>query len=312
MPGPARLPMSPHFELQGHRGARGLKPENTLSSFEIAFDCGVAAIETDLHLTQDGSVVICHDPLLTSRFCSQLPFPEGTPISRLSLAQLRACHVGRNPDPQRFPDQNAEVAPAAALFAQQHGLVPHGIPTLADLFSFAAAYAGHLGECAGKTTTQRDQTRRVWFDLELKRVPFHPEAIGDEFRGGAAGRLERGVVEAVRAAGVVERTRVRSFDHRCVRALRDIEPRIEGAILVAESALVDPVEAARRAGAKVYCPNYVFLDEPQVLHVHAGGMRVLPWTANEPAVWERLLAWGVDGLTTDFPDRLAAFLALRA
>ena len=143
-------------------------------------------------------------------------------------------------------------------------------------------------------------------------MPFHPEAIGDEFRGGAAGRLERGVVEAVRAAGLWERTRVRSFDHRCVRALREIEPRIEGAILVAETALVDPAEAALRAGAKVYCPHYLFLDEPQVAQAHAAGLRVLPWTANEPAVWEQLLAWRVDGLTTDFPDRLATFLRTKA
>jgi glycerophosphoryl diester phosphodiesterase len=300
--------MSTQFELQGHRGARGLKPENTFCSFETAFDHGVAAIETDLHLTRDGVVVVCHEPLLNSHFCSHLPFPEGTPISRLTLAQLHACQVARNPDPRRFPDQNAEVTPAAALFAEQRGVDPYSVPTLADLFAFAADYMGHLGERTGKSAEHRERARRVCFDLELKRVPFHPEAIGDEFRGGSAGQLERGVVEAVRAAGVLERTRVRSFDHRCVRALREIEPRIEGAILIAETALVDPVEVARQAGAKVYCPNYLFLDEPQVRQAQAGGVRVLPWTANDAAVWEQLLAWGADGLTTDYPDRLAAFL----
>ena len=95
--------MSPHFELQGHRGPAALKPENTLSSFEAAFDHGVAAVETDLHLTQDGRVVVCHEPLLNNRFCSWLPFPEGTPISRLTLAQLRAAGSRAIPTRSAFP-----------------------------------------------------------------------------------------------------------------------------------------------------------------------------------------------------------------
>lgn len=304
--------MSTPFELQGHRGARGLRPENTLPSFEAALDAGVSALETDLHLTQDGVVILCHDPRLSERLCAALPFPEGTPLSRLTFAQLRTCRVARNPDLSRFPEQRAEVTPVAALFAQANGVDPYGIPALADLFAFAFAYAGALGERAGKSAAQRARAGRVRFDLELKRVPFHPEAIGDTFQGETAGLLEQRVVETVTAVHVEGRTRVRSFDHRCVRALRGLEPRIEGAVLIAETAPVDPAEVARRAGAQVYCPNYLFLDAEQVRQAHAGGVRVLPWTANDAAVWERLLAWGVDGLTTDFPEQLAAFLRQRA
>jgi glycerophosphoryl diester phosphodiesterase len=300
--------MSTLFELQGHRGARGLRPENTLPSFEIALDVGVAALETDLHLTQDGVVVVCHDPRLSGRLCGQLPFPEGTPLSLLTAAQLRTCRVDRNPDPQRFPEQRAEVTPVAALFARANNVDPFGIPTLVDLFAFIDAYSGASGAAAGKSDEQRRRASQVHFDLELKRVPFYPEAIGDEFQGEAAGLLERQVVAAVITAGVVERTRVRCFDHRAVRALRQLEPRIAGAVLIAETAPVDPVEIARRADADVYCPNYLFLDVDQVRRVHAGGVRILPWTANDATVWERLLAWGVDGITTDYPDRLAAFL----
>src|SRR5262249_37196265 len=94
------------FELQGHRGARGLHPENTLPSFGAAFAQGVAAVEPALHLTADGVVVVCHDPTVSSRLCSRLPVPNETPISRLPLAQLRGCRADRNPDPQRFPDQS--------------------------------------------------------------------------------------------------------------------------------------------------------------------------------------------------------------
>jgi glycerophosphoryl diester phosphodiesterase len=300
--------MSTHFELQGHRGARGLRPENTLPSFEAALDAGVSAIETDLHLSHDGVVIVTHDPHLSSRLCSRLPFPEGTLISRLTSLQLKACRVERNPDPRRFPEQRAEVTPVAALFAREVGLDPFSMPTLADLFAFVAAYAGQLGERAGKSTQQRERGQRLRFDLELKRKPFDPEAIGDDFNGETAGRFEQAVVETVRAAGVTERTRVRSFDHRSVRVLRQLEPRIEGAILIAETALVDPAAVTRQAGAMAYCPNYFFLDAEQVRLAHAGGVRVIPWTINDAAVFERLWAWGVDGMATDYPDRLAAFL----
>ena len=105
-------------------------------------------------------------------------------------------------------------------FAGQLGLDPFAVPTLTDLFLFAAAYAGEPGAAVGKSPYQRERAARVRFDLELKRVPFHPERINDGFTGRAPGVLERRIVEAVRAADVAERTTVRGFDHRCVRILR--------------------------------------------------------------------------------------------
>src|SRR6476620_7521466 len=76
------------FDLQGHRGARGLRPENTLPSFEAALDAGVTSIETDLHLTRDGAVVLWHDPLVTAAHFH--PAPAGPlPVSALTLAELR-------------------------------------------------------------------------------------------------------------------------------------------------------------------------------------------------------------------------------
>src|SRR5438067_6941524 len=154
--------MTPPFEAQGHRGARGLKPENTLPSFEAAFDLGVSAVETDLHLTRDGVVVLSHDPHLSDPPCT-LPHPAAGPpppaqnplVSSLPLAELRRYRADRNPAPTRFPDQDASVTPLAREFAAERGLDPYGIPTLADLFQFAAAYAGEPGRRAGKTDAQR-------------------------------------------------------------------------------------------------------------------------------------------------------------
>jgi glycerophosphoryl diester phosphodiesterase len=305
--------MPPTFDLQGHRGARGLRPENTLPSFEAALDAGVTSVETDIHLTRDGVPVLWHDPVLNDPPCT-LASPGAADPSRrpalaaLTLAELRCYRAAGNPDPARFPAQDPGPTPLAQHFADECGLDPHVLLTLADLFAFVAAYAGEPGRQAGKSDDLRRRAARLRFDLELKRVPFYPEAIGDGFDGRSAGLLERRLLEEVRAAGVVGRTLVRSFDHRCVALLRALEPGLTGAVLVAHTAPVDPAEVARRAGATVYCPSYQFLDADVVRRAQQGGVQVVPWTVNDTGAWERLLDWGVDGITTDYPDRLAAFL----
>lgn len=295
--------MSTTFELQGHRGARGLKPENTLPSFEVALDVGVALIETDVHLTRDGVPVIYHDAAISARLCrrrrgSTSPEPATEPlVSGLTLAELRGYVADRNPDRKRFPTQDRSLTPSARRFGLRDTLHAYTPPTLEELIRFAISH-GTRGD-------------RVLFDLELKRVPYHPEVIGDGFDGQAPGLLEQRVVDVVQAAGVARRTRVRSFDHRAVRAIRCLEPGLSAAVLMAQTAPVDPAALVRSAGADTYCPDYRFLDAVQVRQCHAAGVRVLPWTVNDEADWLRLLDWGVDGITTDYPDRLARLLRSR-
>ena len=306
--------MGKRFDLQGHRGARGLKPENTLPSFEVAFDLGVTSVETDVHLTSDGIPVLAHEPWITGSLfrkvaeSAPLLASEQRLLAGLTLEQLRQYRADRNPDPQRFPRQEATVTPLAAWFGQHHGIDPFTPPTLADLFAFAEAYASEPGAVLGKTAAQRQHMQSIRFDLELKRVPFHPEVIGDSFTGRSPGLLEERVVEIIRAAGMLARTTVRSFDHRVVHLLRQMEPELTGAVLVAHTAPVSPVVVARPADADIYCPSFEFLDALQVQQAHAAGLHVLPWTVNEPADWARLVEWSVDGITTDYPDRLASWL----
>src|SRR5438270_12447976 len=111
-------PLSGTFHLQGHRGARGLKPENTLPSFEAALDAGVSSVETDLHFTRDGVVVLCHEPALDATLFTP-PAPDVIPtvIAALTLAELRAWRADRSPDPVRFPNQDAVITPLARWFA---------------------------------------------------------------------------------------------------------------------------------------------------------------------------------------------------
>jgi glycerophosphoryl diester phosphodiesterase len=160
----------------------------------------------------------------------------------------------------------------------------------------------------GKSPAQQAAVRQLCFDLELKRVPFRNETIGDGYDGRALGTLETQTLAAIAAADVASRTRIRSFDHRCLRFIKDRAPEIEIAVLVADTAPVSPAELAQAVGASVYCPSYPFVDAQVIESLHAEGIRVLPWTANVEADWARLIAWGADGITTDFPNRLAAFL----
>lgn len=304
------------FNLQGHRGARGLKPENTLPSFEAALDLGVTSIETDVHLSADGVAVLGHDAVISESLCrlapgSHSPAPATRPLVRsLTLTQLRGYRADRNPDPDRFPGQDSSVTPLARLFAEHMEIDPYTLPTVADLIAFVKAYAGALGASVGKTHEQRAAAGVLQFDLELKRVPGAPETIGDGFDGSTPALLEHRVVEAVQQADVVERSVVRSFDHRAVRAVRILEPRLTTAVLVAETAPIDPVHLTRQAGAQVYCPGLRFLDELQVRQCRDAGIAVWPWTVNEVPDMERLRAWGVAGMTTDYPDRLRVVVGL--
>ncbi len=107
---------------------------------------------------------------------------------------------------------------------------------------------------------------------------------------------------------MLDRACVRSFDHRCVRIIGDLEPRVGRAILIAGTAPISPADLIRQAGAQIYCPENDYLDYRQVQQIQEAGFRVVPWTVNDPEDWQKLLDWGVDGITTDFPDRLAQFL----
>jgi len=297
--------LGPVFDLQGHRGARGLRPENSLPSFEAALDAGVTSLEADIHLTRDRVPVLIHDGAVPLDVC------RAVPIGQLSLHELRAYRADKIQCPDAFPDQDAAITPLAERFAAARQLDPYAVPTLADLFAFCEAYAGDLGRQLGKTAAQRQRAEQVWFELELKRLPFR-ECPANGARDHQGADLERAVIEGVQRAAMTHRTRVRSFDHRAVAAIGRLKPGLATAVLVTGTAPVAPAALARQAGAGTYCPEVEFLDQSQVLQLHAAGVRVVPWTVNHSDDWQRLLDWGVDGITTDFPDRLAQLLRQRS
>ena len=292
------------FDLQGHRGARGLAPENTLAAFRLALDIGVTTLETDLGVTRDGVLVLSHDPYLNpdlvrgpdGRWLAE----RGAALHTLTLAELKRYDIGRlNPE-----------AAYAKQWPQQRATDGEHPAALVELFD--------LIKSSGKS---------VRLNLETKLTPESGSATPDPL---AFARL---VVDTVRASGMAERVTVQSFDWRTLRHVNAVAPEIKTACLTIESENFDTVQ--RKTGApSPWHAGGNLADHAGSLPklVHASGCRtwsmfwrnltqadlaearvlrltVLPWTVNDPAEMARLIDWGVDGIITDYPDRLRAVMA---
>jgi glycerophosphoryl diester phosphodiesterase len=282
------------FDLQGHRGARGLAPENTVAAFRTALELGVTTLETDLAVTRDDVVVLSHDPVLNRDIVRRDgQWTGGAAIRDLTLDELRRYDIGRlNPD-----------GPYATQFPQQKPADGERFPTLAELFALDP---------------------KVRFNIETKIDPGKPALAPDPARFAAL------VVEAVRKAGVTQRTTIQSFDWRTLIEAKRLAPEIETACLTIETnnfntvrrgtvspwlggiVLAEhgdsPVRAAKAAGCSTWSPFWRNVTAEAVAEARALGLKVLPWTVNDPAEMARLVDLKVDGLITDYPDRALQML----
>lgn len=277
------------FDIQGHRGARGLFPENTLEGFLAAAALGVGAFELDVGMTADGVAVVVHDPLLNPEIVrgpGGLWLTEpGPAVWSLTLAELQTYDVGRLRPGSR----------AAGLFADQR---PHDgarIPTLAAVLN-ALPHAR--------------------FTIEIKTDPAHQAWTATPMA------LAEATLTAIDEAKAIDRVLVEAFDWRVQRHIRRIRPDVRLAWLtrpetVLNAALwwdgAEPLPSVPAAvaaqGGPVWAPDYANLTRDQVLEAHALGLSVLPWTVNQPADMRRLMDWGVDGLISDRPDLALSLLA---
>ncbi len=290
------------FDVQGHRGARGLRPENTLPAFEAALDLEVTTLELDLHFTADGQVVVWHDPVIEADKCAlrdgappTIPDPddpaahEHRAIARLTLEQLGWFQCDRNPDQGAYPDQRAEASELAGY--------DYRVVTLAELFEFVQNYA----ESDLKTETQRENAERVGFNVETKRRPDDPSTIGDGFDGVNAGPFELALLELADRFELGDRLTVQSFDPRSLRAVHAIDPTIRLASLTFTPTNLDNLVAD---GVEVWSPRASTLTAQHIADAHDLGLDVIPWTVNDPAEMNELISWGVEGIITDRPDLL--------
>jgi glycerophosphoryl diester phosphodiesterase len=288
---------APKFDLQGHRGARGLRPENTLPAFEYALDLGVTSLELDLHFSQDDIVVVTHDGVIgkNCRLEGQTAPPRPSPqIRQLTRQELKQYRCDLNPNSNRFPNQSPESMPLAQD--------DYTIPTLEELFQFVDAYAAS----ELKTEVQRQNAAEVRFNIETKRKPNQPELIGDDFDGKAPGLFEQQIIALVEQYDLVSRVTIQSFDHRSINVIPQLNPQVETVALTSEA--VEPANITAKTSAKIWSPDYRALTAAKIKVAHEADLLVIPWTVNDPNTMENLIDWGVDGLITDYPNILADIL----
>lgn len=289
----------------GHRGAMGLRPENTLPSFELAYDLGAHMVELDVHLSRDGVPVVIHDDTVGRTTDAQRLRPGPAPfVSELTLAELRELDAGswfvaaldRGPPPPhgRTDDERRRFLDGAALASLASGEVR--IPTLEEALVLA-----------------RSRDRRV--NVELKAMPRR------------YARLVPAVVDVIRATRTQDLVLLSSFDHVALVEAKRLAPELPTAALVV-SRLHDPGRyVAEVLGGDAWNPGCVgecdslgfgseaygsegvrALDRAGIESAHARGVSVHTWTANDPAHMRALIDVGVDGIITDYPNRLAALL----
>jgi glycerophosphoryl diester phosphodiesterase len=295
------------FDLQGHRGARGLMPENTLAGFETALSIGVSTLELDLAMTKDGVVVVSHDSLLNPDHTrgpdGKFLIAQGPPIRALTLAELKRYDVGAL----------KPGTPYAASFAGQRAVDGARIPTLAEVFDLA----------------RRLKADHVRFNIETKLTPTSGANTPDPETFAVA------VAAAVREAGLAARVTLQSFDWRTLMAMRRIAPEIDRVCLTVDGGSGDTLRRGQpgaspwtagldidafdgsvprlvsAGGCLVWSPNYRNVTAASLAEAGALRLPVVPWTVNERPDMERLIQMGVSGIITDYPDRLRAAMTDR-
>ncbi len=296
--------VAPALDLQGHRGARGLLPENTLPGFAGALAIGVSTLELDLAMTADGHLLVMHDPVfepkLTRDENGDWLTADSATVRSMTLAETRRYDVGRMNPTQRY----------ASRFPQQVAVDGTTAPTLAQVFDLV----------------DRAGNRQVRFNVEIKLRPDAARATWPPREFATA------VVALVRQRGLTDRVTVQSFDWRALQAIQQLAPELETAYLSVDQSWLSNLQtgrsgaspwlggididefggsaarAVRHAGGSIWSPYHLEVDARSVSEAQALGLQVIVWTVNEKVRMRELIAMGVDGIITDYPDRLRAVM----
>ncbi len=291
------------FDAQGHRGARGLAPENTLVAFDIALAHCMDTLELDVGVTQDGVVAVYHDrtlnPDATRDESGSFLTARGPAVNTLTWNALQRFDVGR---------VNA-ASTYGKNFPQQQGRDGVRAPKLTEVFArFKQA----------KSCTNLP----ICFNVETKLSPLAPtETLPPE-------PFVRALLQEIEHAQLSDRVTIQSFDWRTLALTQRIAPHIVTVYLSNEQGVNETVQRGKpgpspwlagfdvddfkgsvpatikAAGGKVWSPNFQDLTQANIADAKSHGLRIIPWTVNDEATMRRLIEWGVDGLISDYPDVL--------
>lgn len=266
------------YDLQGHRGARGLAPENTIPSFLKAIDYGVQTIEFDLVVTADKKMLVSHEPWFNHLISTK---PDGTPVSEeeqmdLNIYEMTYEETTRFDVGMRghtgFPDQQ----PMEAIK-----------PLMVDAILAIEEYVEGQG------------LDPVYYNIETKSRPgWYGEYTPHP------GEFSQLLYDELSQLGVLDRVIIQSFDPATLVAMRDIDPDVVQAMLVYEEDQgVEQYVELLGYVPEIWSPFHELVTPELVSEVHDRGMTIIPWTINDTDEMVRLLEMGVDGIITDYPNR---------
>jgi glycerophosphoryl diester phosphodiesterase len=274
-----RMSAQTTFDWQGHRGARGLLPENTIPAFRKALDLGVTTLELDVVVSKDKQVVVSHEPFFSADICTD---PAGKPIAKgdeksrnlygYTYAEIQAFDCGSRGNP-RFPEQQPQKVHK---------------PLLSKVIRSMEAYR------------QEKKLPPFGYNIEIKSTP-----AGDNVYHPGVAEFSDLVYGVVTDQLSPDRFTLQCFDFRVLRYWHEKYPAVTLVALVENLRGVEKNLADLGFTPAVYSPYYQLLTgKDAVEDIHRLNMKVIPWTVNDPDDMRRLKAWGVDGIITDYPDRI--------
>ena len=269
---------APTFEIQGHRGARGLLPENSIPGFVIAIREGANVLEMDLCVAKDGNLIVSHEPWMSHTICTT---PEGNAISeskerqynlhQMSTGEIQAFDCGMALHPQ-FPEQ-------------RH--LPVQKPTLAEVVKVT------------EEVPLLKSDAKIRYNMEIK----HRENLEPEYCPDAV-TFAKTVIAEVRRLGIEDRTCIQSFSAEVLNAVHQQAPNMTTAWLTDSDGPVTAELAKINFKPSIYSPQWEGIDANDVHDLQQQNIRVIPWTVNEAEDLFAVMQMGVDGIITDYPDRL--------
>ena len=266
------------FDTQGHRGCRGLMPENTIPAMMAALNMGVTTLEMDAVITKDKKVVLSHEPFFNHEITTK---PDGSFIDerdekryniyQMTYDEVQRYDVGMKPHP-RFPRQQ-----------KIHAVKP----LLSALFD---SVAKHM------TTSRRPLP---YFNIETKSLP-----ITDNIYHPAPAEFVELLMGVIKEHGVQDRVIIQSFDFRTLQYLHQHYPHIKTAMLIEDNDKRTFEQQLKDVGfiPTIYSPDYSLVNAELIQKCHKQNIKVIPWTVNDKATIERLKSLGVDGVISDYPD----------
>lgn len=270
------------FDLEGHRGCRGLMPENTIPAFMKAMEMGVTTLEMDAVITADKKVILSHEPFFNHEITTKAngdavkeSEEQDLNIYEMTYAQTQAYDVGLKIHP-RFPNQKK---------------IPAHKPLLSDVIDSVKHY------CA------KHNRSLPFFNIETKCQPstdniYHPEPA----------RFVDLLMKVITEHQVVDNVIIQSFDFRTLQYLRKHYPSVRVSALMEDYDQLSFEEQVNKLGfvPDFYSPAWELVTADLVSQCHQKLVRIVPWTINDTATMARLIKMGVDGLISDYPDRFSA------